>query len=284
VVVLLEEYPKFLIVNCDNIGSKLMQDIRRSLRPSKSVLLMGKNTLIRKAIQSRLDDHPEWAQFLPYIKQNVGIVLTKGSLAHLREKLQENMSPTVAKPGIVAPVDVFITKQITNLEPSKTSFFASLNIATKINKGTVEILNSIKICEKGKKVGSSEAALLQMLDVKPFVYGAKIITCFSGSVMFPPEYIEFSETPMGLDTLSMVLSHPSVATFPQVIVDGFKNLVAVSIETNYDFSQAEQFKILNSGSVTLADHPGETHSDGEEGNGGGDDSSGEDPDPFLDFF
>lgn len=128
-----------------------------------------------------------------------------------------------------------------------------------------------------------------MLDIKPFVYGAKIITCFGGSVMFPPEYIEFSETPMGLDTLSMVLSHPSVATFPQVIVDGFKNLVAVSIETNYDFPQAEQFKInLNSGSVTLADQPlpGENHSGGEEGNGGEDSSGGfgEDPDPFLDFF
>jgi hypothetical protein len=40
---LLEEYPRFLIVTCDNIGSKLMQEIRLSLRPSGSVLLMGKN-------------------------------------------------------------------------------------------------------------------------------------------------------------------------------------------------------------------------------------------------
>jgi large subunit ribosomal protein LP0 len=291
VVALLEEYPKFLIVNCDNIGSKLMQDIRRSLRPSKSVLLMGKNTLIRKAVQSRIDDHPEWAQFLPLIKQNVGIVLTKGSLANLREKLQENMRPAIAKAGVVAPDDVFLPKQVTHLEPSKTSFFAALNIATKITRGCVEILNDIKLCEKGKKVGSSEAALLQMLDIKPFVYGAKIISCFNGSIVFPPKFIDFSENGISDETLLMALSHPAVLSFPQVIADGFRNLVAVSLGTDYEFSQSEQFKNnLNSGVITsVINSTEETLINGNDVDGSEESDSGSEvgfgDDPFnLDFF
>lgn len=43
VINLLEEYPRFLVVTCDNIGSKLMQTIRLSLRPLGAQLLMGKN-------------------------------------------------------------------------------------------------------------------------------------------------------------------------------------------------------------------------------------------------
>jgi len=290
VVTLLEEYPKFLIVSCDNVGSKLMQDIRRSLRSSKSVLLMGKNTLIRKAIKSKLGDHPEWEQILPLIRQNVGIVLTKGSLVHLREKLLENTRPAIAKPGIIAPDDVILSKQITNLEPTKTSFFAALNIATKISKGCVEILNDIKLCERGKKVGNSESTLLQMLDIKPFVYGAKIINCYDETV-FPPRFLDLSESGIGRDAFMLAVSHQTLLSFPQIIVDGFRNLVAVSIETNYDFKQAEGLKNnLNSG-VTICNNVEDINifnDDGDFGNGDEESSSsdaGFGEDPFsLDFF
>jgi len=247
---LLEEYPRFLIVTCDNIGSKLMQDIRLALRPSGSVLLMGKNTLIRKAIRDKLEEHPEWDQILPQIKYNSGIVLTKGSLSELRSKVLENTVPAIAKTGSIAPDDVLLPKQVTALEPTKTSFFAALDIATKITRGCVEILNDVKLCEKGRKVGGSEAALLQMLDIKPFTYGLKIVTCWDGSI-FAPTYLDFTESDLfrsisagigQVAALSLALSYPTLPAFPHVIANGFKNLVSVCLETNYLFKQAETLK------------------------------------------
>jgi large subunit ribosomal protein LP0 len=247
---LLEEYPRFLIVTCDNIGSKLMQDIRLSLRPSGGVLLMGKNTLIRKAIRDKLEEHPEWEQILPQVKFNSGIVLTKGSLSDLRVKVLENTVPAIAKTGSIAPDDVMLPKQVTALEPTKTSFFAALDIATKITRGCVEILNDVKLCEKGRKVGGSEAALLQMLDIKPFTYGLKIVTCWDGS-MFAPAFLDFTESDLfksisagigQVAALSLALSYPTLPAFPHVVANGFKNLVAVCLETNYMFKQAENLK------------------------------------------
>jgi len=47
---LLESYPSAVMVTVDNIGSNHMQKIRLSLR-GKAVLLLGKNTLMRKAIK-----------------------------------------------------------------------------------------------------------------------------------------------------------------------------------------------------------------------------------------
>lgn len=44
---LFDEYPKVFLVNADNVGSKQMQQIRSSLR-DKAVILMGKNTTMRK--------------------------------------------------------------------------------------------------------------------------------------------------------------------------------------------------------------------------------------------
>ena len=54
---LLDDYPKCFIVGADNVGSKQMQQIRFSLR-GKAVVLMGKNTMMRKAIRGHLENNP----------------------------------------------------------------------------------------------------------------------------------------------------------------------------------------------------------------------------------
>jgi len=173
-VSLLEEYPKILIVSCDNIGSAHMQKIRRVLR-GKAVLLMGKNTMIRRAIRVNLNRNKDWENLLPLIFGNVGLVFTKLDLRQVRDVCVSLRVPAAAKSGIFAPKDVFVPKGMTTLEPTKTSFLQALNIASKINKGQIEILNDIHLIKKGERVGSSESTLLQMLDVKPFEYGLNVV-------------------------------------------------------------------------------------------------------------
>jgi len=221
----LEEYPKFLVVTCDFIGSKHMQQIRLALRDSGSVLLMGKNTLMKKAIKMKLEEHPNWESLLPVIKDNVGLVLTKGSIQDLKSKILESTLPAAVKAGVLAPDDVFLRKQVTTLEPTKTSFFAALNIETKITRGCVEILSDLKLCSKGKKIGTSEATLLQMLNIKPFTYGLKAT-----------HYWEDSLSPYDL-------SAPDVLdSFTQIVTEGYRNIVSVGLETGYCFKQMEDIK------------------------------------------
>jgi large subunit ribosomal protein LP0 len=47
----------------------------------------------------------------------------------------------------------------------------ALNIPTKINRGTVEIVTDVALITAGEKVGGSEATLLAKLGIKPFSYG-----------------------------------------------------------------------------------------------------------------
>jgi large subunit ribosomal protein LP0 len=247
---LLENYPRFLIVTCDNISSAHMQNIRISLREVGAVLLMGKNTLMRRAIRDNLANHPNWEPLLGALKGNVGLIFTKGPLIDLRDEVSKSTVPAAAKAGAMSPIDVVLPKQVTTLEPTKTSFFAALDIATKITKGCVEILNDVRLCEKAKKVGSSEAALLMMLDIRPFVYGLIVVNCYDSS-LFPPAYLEFKESDLfkaissgisNVAAMSLALSYPSLPAFPHVITTAFRNLVAISLETGYDFKQAQQLK------------------------------------------
>merc|ERR1712045_658672 len=63
-------------VEADNVGSKQMQQIRIALR-GHAVVLMGKNTMMRKAIRGHLQNNPQLELLLPHIKGNIGFVFTK---------------------------------------------------------------------------------------------------------------------------------------------------------------------------------------------------------------
>jgi len=246
----LEQYPKILIVQCDHIGSAHMQKIRRALR-GKAVLLMGKNTMIRRAIRLNMGRNEQWANILPLIFGNVGLVFTKEDLATIRDNVQSLRVPAAAKAGIFAPRDVHVPRGMTTLEPTKTSFLQALNIASKINKGQIEILNDIHLIKKGERVGSSESALLQMLDVKPFEYGLLVINVYDHGSVYEPAVLDLKDSDIiakfgagvaNVAALSLGLSFPTLPAFPHVVLNGFKNLASIAVEVDYDFKQVTKLK------------------------------------------
>jgi large subunit ribosomal protein LP0 len=64
---LLDEYKSIFIVQVDNVSSQQMHEIRQSLR-GEAVVLMGKNTMVRRAIKGFVSDFPEYERLLPHVK------------------------------------------------------------------------------------------------------------------------------------------------------------------------------------------------------------------------
>ena len=85
----MDEYSRFFIVNVDNVGSKQMQQIRASLR-GRGVVIMGKNTCMRKAIRGHLEQNPGLEKILPCIRGNVGFVFTSEELTDIRDLIEQN--------------------------------------------------------------------------------------------------------------------------------------------------------------------------------------------------
>jgi len=255
---LLQDYNRILIVSCDNIGSAHMQRIRRELR-GQAVLLMGKNTMIRKVIRSHLDTHAEWETLLEWITGNIGLVFTNDpDLKKIRDICLASKVPAAAKAGIKAPADVVIPKGITTLEPTKTSFLQALNIASKINKGTIEILQDVNLIRKGDKVGSSEATLLQMLDIRPFEYALQMVAVYDegstsdASIIDTTDEVILSKFLIGIGnvaSLSLAANFPTAASFPHVVLNGYKNILSIALGTSYSFEGAEIIK-------QMAENPG----------------------------
>jgi large subunit ribosomal protein LP0 len=250
----LNKYPRAFLVDADFVSSKQISDIRIALR-GKAELMFGKNTMIRRCIRNLTADgsHPEWEAIVPYMVGNIGFVFTCEELDVVKEVIVEYVKPASAKAGVIAPCSVTIPKGPSGLDPAQTSFFQALNIATKINKGSIEIINDCTVITEGIKVGTSEAALLAKLGIKPFEYGLNIQYVYENGI-FPVSVLDITEaTLMGLwgqacgnvAALSLGAGYPTDSSLPHSIAEGVKNVLAVSLETDYiEYELVEKIKKL----------------------------------------
>jgi len=250
IVQLLDEYPKCFLVEADNVGSKQMQQIRMSLR-GHAVVLMGKNTMMRKAIRGHLANNPKLECLMNHIKGNVGFVFTKEDLVSIRDMLLANKVKAPAKAGALAPLDVMVPAQNTGLGPEKTSFFQALNIPTKITKGTIEITNNVNLITAGDKVGMSEATLLNMLGISPFTYGLVVTKVYDSGSIFDPTILDITDEDLkahvlagirNIASLCLKIGYPTVASVPHSIINGMKNCMALAAVTDITFKEAETMK------------------------------------------
>jgi len=247
---LVEEFPKALVVTVDNVGSKQMQQIRISLR-GHGEILMGKNTLIRKCLRGHLEKNPNLERLMPWIRGNIGFVFTKDDLKATRDRILANKVKAPAKAGAIAPIDVWVPAGNTNMGPEKTSFFQALAIPTKIARGTIEIINDIHLIKKGDKVGASEAALLNMLNVSPFAYGLVLKQVYEDGFCYEPSVLDVSADDLrakfvagvrNVAAVSLQIGYPTLASVPHSLVNGLKKLISVAVATDISFPAAEKTK------------------------------------------
>jgi len=247
---LLQDFKNILIVHCNNVGSNQFQQIRMTVR-GKGEILMGKNTAIRRVIREASEHDERLWNLLPFIVGNIGLVFTNGNIKELSTLIAEFKVPAAARPGIIAQNDVFIPPGPTGMDPGQTGFFQALGIATKIVRGSVEIISTVHLIKKGDKVGTSETALLSKLNIKPFTYGLVVTHIYDDGAIYDPEILDmtadvllskFFKGVSRVASISLAIGYPTLASLPHSMANAFKKLLAVAVTTEYNFKEAEKVK------------------------------------------
>jgi large subunit ribosomal protein LP0 len=252
---LFRDYPRVLVIQADHVGSKQFQEIRTSLR-GRAEILMGKNTMIRTALRLNMDkeeyEHLRFDKVLDIVKGNIGFVFVKeGDLNDIRTEIVSNRVPAAARAGIVAQCDVFLPAGATGLDPSQTSFFQALNIATKIVKGQIELVSQVHIIVEGKRVGTSEAVLLKKLSIEPFAFGLQVVQVYDQGSVFDAKVLDLTDDRLTMKFMSGLkniaafsreLGVPCEAGAAHAVANGFRNIAALCAEIDFTFSEIETIK------------------------------------------
>ncbi|KRX10699.1 hypothetical protein PPERSA_08694 [Pseudocohnilembus persalinus] len=266
---LLGQHSQIIAVTLDNVSSLQCQQIRRDLNKLGAILVIGKNTVIRKAIELRmkpLDQNDEQVAFLRdaqggnnaipeldalkgLLKEKVGFIFTDKPISEVKEIVESNKVQAPAKVGIISPKDIIIPPGPTGMDPSQITFFHALQISTKIQKSQIEITKEYQVCTAGKKIGNSEVSLLQKMNMKPFSYQMNVFACYDNGTILSKDVISLDQNDIiakfqagikNIAAISLETGYQTDASVPYAVVNAFKNLAAIGMEVNYKFKILEE--------------------------------------------
>jgi len=198
-------------------------------------------------------------KIISQLKGNTNLIFSNGDLGKVKEILDDEVRPSPAKVGLIAPIDVFIPAGPTGLDPKQTSFFQTLQIQTKIVKAQIEIVAEKQVIFSGEKVGGTQAALLEKLKIYPFSYKMNVKKVLQEGAIFDAAVLDLSvdvirqkfKKHVGTQSaISLAAGFPTKASAPHSVLNAFKNLVAVSAATGYEFEQGQ--KVLNAAKSAVA--------------------------------
>ncbi|AGO13509.1 AaceriACL178Cp [[Ashbya] aceris (nom. inval.)] len=244
----LEEYKSVFVVGVDNVSSQQMHEVRKALR-GRAVVLMGKNTMVRRAVRGFIADFPDYEKLLPFVKGNVGFVFTNEPLIDIKEVIVSNKVAAPARAGAVAPEDIWVRAVNTGMEPGKTSFFQALGVPTKIARGTIEITSDVKVVDAGNRVGASEASLLNLLNISPFTYGLTVVQVYDNGQVFPASILDITDEELlshfvtavnTIASISLAIGYPTLPSVGHTLINNYKDLLAVAIAANYVYPEIEE--------------------------------------------
>ena len=250
------------------MSSRQIQSIRSLLRKTGGELIVGKNTITRKAISLRLsapkegeDSYefrksiytpmPQLEKLLPLIKDRVALIFTDEPVAKLKEQIESETVAQRAKVGTISPCEVTIPKGPTGLDPSEISFFHALKISTKIFKQQIEITQDFTVLLEGQVVARSQAVLLEKLDKKPFFYGMNVVSVYDDGYVLSPDVfsmkpsdwaMKFREAVSNVASISLEVGYPTEASIAHSMTTGFKNIIALCMEVGYTFPKLEEMQ------------------------------------------
>jgi len=247
------EHPLALLVGVDHVASKQMSDIRLALR-GKAEVLMGKNTMIRKALSIGHERHPEAGldKLRASMAGNIGFIFaTNCSLDDIRDVLKQFRKAAAAKSGQVSAVAMSLPAGPTGMDPSQTSFFQALNIGTKIVKGQIELVSDFPLLKVGDKVSPSTAVLLTKLSIKPFEYGMEVKMVYQDGSVFPAAVLDIKEEILiqkfltgiaNMAAFSREIGIPTEAGLPHMFGNAFRNVAALVSDIDFTFKEVEEVK------------------------------------------
>lgn len=242
-----------LIVHVDHVTSKQMQDIRMELR-GRAMVVMGKNTMIRKGLQLGHEAHPECGMdnLRSIVKGNIGFIFAqKCTLDDIRDVLARFRKQAAAKAGQISNCDLNLPSGPTGMDPSQTAFFQALNIGTKIVKGQIELTSEFPILKAGEKVSASAAVLLGKLSIKPFEYGVEVKMVYQDAAVFDSAVLDIKDDVLiqkflggiaNMAAFSREIGIPTEAGLPHMFGNAFRNVASLVSDIDFSFPEVEDVK------------------------------------------
>ncbi len=239
---LLSQYKNIGITKVENITSKTIQRLRNDMRQD-ATLKLAKNTLMLLALKELAKKDKGISKLEKYVNGSCAFILTNGNPFKIANFLEKKKIPTPAKEGQIAPKKIIITARDTGFAPGPViGELQSVGLKTRIDGGTIKIIEDSVVCQSGEKVSRTLANVLGRLGVEPFDAGLSVDAIYSGeSLLVHDELIvdfdgimnDMMKAYQNAYTLSLEAAIPTKENLPALIGRARRSALSLAVETSF---------------------------------------------------
>jgi len=184
---LFSKYKVVGVANLYKVRSRQQQELTKKFRQDVT-MRVAKNILIKRALKKcgkanieALGDHLTGANIVLFTNMNP---------FKLSSLLDKSKMKITAKAGDIAPDDITVPAGNTGLPPGPAiSELNEAGLRTRIESGSVWILQDTVVAKKGEKIQPKIASVLSKLGVKPLNVGLKVAVAYDDGLMLTEEQL-----------------------------------------------------------------------------------------------
>jgi large subunit ribosomal protein L10 len=239
---LLQQHKTVGITKVENITAKSIQRLRTDMRQD-AILRLAKNTLMLLALKELAKKDKGISKLVKYINGSCAFILTNGNPFKVANFLEKKKIPTPAKEGQIAPKEIVITARDTGFAPGPViGELQSVGLKTRIDGGTIKIIEDAVVCQSGDKISRTLANVLGRLGIEPFDAGLSVDAIYSGgSLLVHDELIvdfdgimnDLVKAHQNAFSLSLELAIPTKDNLSELIGRARRSALNLAIETSF---------------------------------------------------
>jgi large subunit ribosomal protein L10 len=184
--VLTEKVKKYSVIGLLDfykLPSRQLQSMRKDLRGEVEIL-MRKKCVIKRALEG-VKDKKGLTDLLELDAKKPALILTNMNPFKLYKILDENRSPTYAKPGEIAPKDIVVPEGPTMVPAGPAiASFQKAKIPAMVKEGRIHVRKQTKVVKKGEEINSDVASILKKVDIQPMEISIDLLAAWEGGTIF----------------------------------------------------------------------------------------------------
>jgi large subunit ribosomal protein L10 len=206
---MIDDYPTIGIIDMNNLPSRQLQEIRKSVR-GDTIIKVVKKTVINFALkQSKKENIQSMERIMP---RQPAILLTKEGAFRFYSVIDSLKSKTFAKENDVAPDDIMVSAGPTSLLAGPAiSELTKAGIPAGVEEGKIVVKKDVVVAKKGSKISKEIANALRKLNIQPVFVGLNVVGLYENGTVYTK------------DVLSLV------RTFPEKILAAHRNALNLSV-------------------------------------------------------
>ncbi|MGC9148277.1 MAG: 50S ribosomal protein L10 [Sulfolobales archaeon] len=250
---LLSKSRAFIVLDLENLETKIYKEFKRELEENKYMVKAVKNKIFLKALEKAgLKGGEELSK---YLTKPVAIVFSgSDNVFVLADKIFSLHAYTKIKPGEKAPYDIVVPAGPTDIPPGPMmSVFGRLKIPVQPREGKIHVIRDTVVAREGQEISSELASLLAKLDILPKVVKPKIIVGYEEGILFSEDSLKldllkyratFEEAMKNALSLASEIVIPDIGVLRIVLMRAYSRAINLASEVGVISSENIMYLLL----------------------------------------